>query len=537
MQINRTPLIEIPFNNFQGGYAGAKGSNTLAPNEAQDLDNLIILPGGGGIRNRRGNIEESTSGNLSTWTNPVQGAISFKKTSTEHIIYAMELGTTGNLSIIEHDISGSTHTVRKTVTGADGADIFVTMCKFKDLVIGTTEEQTAPFKVDMSGTPSGGDLGGSPPSGKFCIAWNSVVWIGNTSTDPSKLSYCVLDTPEDWTGATSGFVNPMQKDGDELITCVPISNNVMLYFKRHSIHQVVGRAAPFAVFPLFTGTGCAGIKAAVEADGLVHFITPEGKMRITDGTRIYDDKDLPQLSYADDLWALVPKTRLAHVVGFRQIGSDYDHIVFLVSLGTAQATNNYAIVWDFKNKCWLKHSTGYNGNAACTVNDGTAYMGGYAGRLYKLNAATQRDDSMETPVIDGSNLQVLPTAADPVAWYWRTDDLSLQSLQNIVQVERVNLLVEYQATGSLRMSYGYDGLLDNASIVFSVPSTGFTLGTTLLGTGILGDSTRYRTRTFRPLGRGQTFNLKLSGEDAVATKLTKFTLAGRQHNTKVHEVR
>lgn len=541
MPLNQSPLTEIHFNNFGGGYAGAKGTSARQPNEAQDLDNIIILPGGGGFNNRQGNSEvEDSNADLSGYINPVQGVISFQKATTEHLIWCTEIGTSGNVSVLEVDLAGSTHTVRKTVTGGDGQNVIFSMFKFKNLVIGVSDEQTTPFKIDMSGTPSGGDLGGTPPSGKVGIAWNNVAWIGNTSTNPSKLFYSVLNDAEDWSGAGSGFVEPQAGDGDELIQVVPVSNNVMLYFKRHSIHQVVGRADPFAVFPLVQGTGMAGKNAYVVADGIVHFITPEGKMRITDGSKIYDDKDIPALSNADDLWAQVPKTRLSYVQGVRHIGDDFDHLVFMVSLGASQTTNNYAIVWDFKNKCWLKHSKGWNGNCATTVNNGTVYIGGYLGRLYEQNvAAKYTDDSESTPEIDGADEQVIPTDPPAVSWLWRSDDLAVNSLQNIVQVDRANVIVEYQLSGNIKIAYGYDGVHDQDTKTISVEGgDSFVLGTSLLGgSDELGDNTRFRIRSIRPLGRGQTFNIKLFSSSPVATKLTKYTLAGRQQGRKFQEVR
>lgn len=538
-RINQNPLVEIPFNSFGGGYAGSKGATTLAPNEAQSLDNIIVFPGGGGFKNRQGNSEEPHSGNLSTYVNPVQGIISFKKATTEHIIWCTELGTTGNVSVLEHDISGSTHTVRHTVTNGDGQDVIFTMFKFKELVIGVSDEQTTPFKIDMSGTPSGANLGGTPPSGKVGIAWNNVAWIGNTSTNPSKLFYSVLNNAEDWSGAGSGFVEPQAGDGDELIALAPISNNVMLYFKRHSIFQVVGRADPFAVFRLHGGIGCIGKHALVEADGLIHFITAEGKMRITDGTRIYDDKDIPTLSYADDLLDLIPTARRPYIQGVRHIGKDFDHIVFLVANGSGQGTNNHAIIWDFKNKCFLRNTTGWNGNCATTLNDGTVYIGGYAGRIYKQNVNNKfTDDSEVTPTIDGSSNQIIPTNPDPIEWFWRTDHLSIGSLYNVIQIERINILTQYAADGELKLTYGYDGFLDKTLIVKTINTDVFLLGAgnNLLGTDILGTA-RFITDTSRPLGRGQTFSFKIFGSGAISSKITRYTLVGRQQATKIQEVR
>lgn len=535
-RLNKNPLTEIVFNDFSGGYAGAKGASTLDINEAQDLDNIIILPGGNGYRNRQGNQDLDTNDftNMNTKTTIV-GMGTYKNSTAEYLIWATLDSGDNDIDVFEGVLGSGSSTLRHSVTGTFTQNDILTLFNFQGKVIGVGSHIT-PFKIVPAS--SGAALGGSPPAGTVGLAWNNVAWIGNTTSNPSKLYYSILNDPEDWSSSGSGFVEPQAGDGDEITALAPISNNILLLFKNRSIFQVVGRADPFAVFPLFQGVGCAGPRAIVATEGLVYFITPEGRMRITDGNRVYDDKDIPRLSNADDLWNQVPVTRLPYVQGFRQQGNSFDHIVWMVSLGSSQSTNNYAIVWDLKNKCWLKRSTGYNGNAWAKSSAGKIYIGTYTGAMVdQLDYdGKYTDDSEGTRTYDGNNKQIAPTDPKPYHWYWRSDDTALNSLENIVQVDRINVLTEYQGSGALKVTYGYDGYHDQDSKnVYVVPST-FTLATSILGVDLLGGF-RSVTKNVRPLGRGNTFNIKIGGIDAVASKITKYTLSGRQAATKISGVR
>ncbi len=549
MRLNKTPLAEVPFIDFSGGYAGAKGALSLDPNEAQDLDNIIILPKGAGIRNRQGNFEYQTFTGSSAPIGPITALGTFKNATSEYLVWAAsDYPNQTETLVFTTDLNTSANaSLRYTSATANVKDSIFTTFNFMNLMIGVGAN-LVPWKIDFSGsTPAGAVLGGSPPNGTVGIAWNNVAWIGNISGNKSKLFYSVLENAEDWSGAGSGFVRPSPDDGDELVTLAPVSTNTMLYFKHNSIFQVVGRADPFAVYLLFDGVGCAGKNACVTIDGLVYFITPQGRMLVTDGNYVYNSnqtvkysyaKDMPQLDYADDLWDTIPKSRLPFVYGFREQGELYDHLVWMVSSGTGQSSNNFAIVWDLKNKCWLKHSKGFGGNVATKSSTNNYFMGGYSfGRIYQLDYPDKyTDDSEGTPQTDGNHKQVVPPLNPlPIRWYWRTDDMSLNSLENIVQVDRVNIATQFDANGTLDVSYGYDNFHDSATKNLPVNASQFILGTSILGTNLGG--LQFIIKNVRPLGRGNSFNLKISGVSLVAAEVTKFTISGRQAATKVSGVR
>ena len=549
-RLNKNPLAEIPFTDFGGGYAGAKGSLSLDPNEAQDLDNIIVLPKGAGIRPRQGNKEYQAFTGSSAPIGPITALGTFKNATSEYMVWAAsDYPSQTETLVFTTDLNTSANaTLRYTSATANTQNAIFTTFNFMNLMIGVGAH-LIPWKIDFSGgTPAGAVLGGSPPNGTVGLSWNNVAWIGNIAGDNSKLFYSVLEDAEDWSSAGSGFVRPNPNDGDELVALAPVSTNILLYFKHRSIYQVVGRADPFAVYPLFQGVGCAGKNACVTIDGLVYFITPQGRMLVTDGNFVYNSnqtvkysyaKDMPQLDFADDLWDTIPQDRIQYVYGFREQGETYDHLIWMVSSGVGQTTNNFAIVWDLKNKCWLKHSKGFNGNVAAQTSTGLYYIGGYTfGRWYQLDFDGKYDDDSEgTPQTDGNHKQVVPPLnPGSIQWYWRTDDISLNSLENIVQVDRINVAIEFKATGSFNMSYGYDGFHDQNTTPFTVVPATFILGIAVLGVDILG-GLKFTTKSLRPLGRGNSFNFKVGGVATVAAQVTKFTFSGRQAATKVSDVR
>lgn len=540
-QLNQRTPTEVPFIDFSGGYAGAKGASTLASNEAQSLNNIILPPQGKSFKSRFGTKQISPVGgsshNLWSYVTSVFGdrekVPGFDSADRPLYVYTMAKATakTGGFDVINALLWKIDGTSSPALTS--GGAIFYTgdtvtkdyrfsIFAFQGVHIittkrgGTLSAGALPAKMNF-GSVSLTALAGSPPVGEVGVSWNNVCWIGNTTSDPSKLYYSVLNSPDDWTGSGSGFVNPDPGSGDELMALAPISNNVMLYFKQNAIFQVVGRADPFAVFELFRGVGCTGTDAHVTVDGVVYFITPKAQMRITDGSKIYDEKDIPKLADADDLWQRVPVDRRAFIRGFRHKGNGFDHIVWLVTLDSG-STNNCAIVWDLINKCWLKMTVGYAGNCGTSSPEGRAFIGSYDGaRIFELGVSGYyKDDPASTPAFDGNNRIIAPTDSPALSWLWRSDDLSIAPLHNIVQANKLNVINTLSGSGTLSLTYRYDGLADSSALSLSIVPT----------------STTHRIDTYRPLGRGQTFGFQLSGSSEVTYQINKVSILGSARGTK-----
>ena len=535
-QLNQRNLQEILFKDFSGGYAGVKAPGTRKPNEAKDLNNLVLLPTGAGFRSRLGNDElilrpSATSLNV---LGAAYGLILFEFEGDQWMVRASDSG-----GLVSNEVYLESANLTATSTVADSAyptasytftnDRLIQFLRINNLIIGIPSQTGTTFWPPFQGAmSSSGGLGsvtlfaGGVAEGRLGIFWNNRMWIGNLTGAQSKVKYSVLAASgisfaasTSWTDSGSGFVEPARGDGDEVTALVPISNNVMLLFKKNSVHQIVGRTDPFAVFPLFNTVGCAGRSCAVEAEGLVYFLTPDRRMLITDGTQIFGEKDIPELGNAKDLFDGLSTSRFYLTLGFRHQGKDFDWIVWMTS-SSGSSTHDIAIIWDRINSCWLKCTTGFNGNAVTTYSSIGTYIAGYNNaRIYKLNATTTyQDDSYSTPLFDGSNRQVAGTNPQAITWYWRSDDFHLNSLDKIVQANEVKISCTPTTTASLDFAYSYNGLTLSSTVSKSLVPT----------------SVDFNIATFRPLGRGNSFSVKIFGDDNAGYRINSYSILGRQQS-------
>lgn len=533
-RLNQRSLSEVIVRDFSGGYAGIKGSGTRNLNEAKDLDNIVVLPNGSGFRSRNGNDEvilRPSATSLSA-LGAAYGLILFEYEGDQWMVRASDSGgLVSNEVYVESANLGATSTAADSVYATSSYTFtnnnLIQFIRVNNLIIGipmtTGTTFWPPFQGAMSSSGGLGSLtlfSGGVAEGRLGVFWNNRLWIANFTGAQSKVKYSVLAAAgisfaasTSWTDTGSGFVEPSRGDGDEITALTPISNNVMLAFKKNSIHQIVGRSDPFAVFPLFNNVGCAGRRCSVEAEGLVYFITPDKKMLITDGSKIFSEKEIPALGLAKDLWDGVSTSRLYLTLGFRHQGRDFDWIVWMTS-SSGSSTHDIAIIWDRINECWLRCSTGFNGNAVTTYPSIGSYIAGYSNaRIYKLNAsATYQDDSYSTPLFDGSNRQLVGTNPQAVTWYWRSDDFNVNSLENIVSIRDVKISTSLSATGSLDFAYSFNGLALSSTISKSLVPT----------------SANFVTTVYRPLGRGSSFGVKIFGDDAISYQVNSYSMIGSQ---------
>jgi hypothetical protein len=321
---------------------------------------------------------------------------------------------------------------------------------------------------------------------------------------------------QDWSGSGSGSAFIQAGDGDTLVTALPLNINTILCLKQNSGHVVTGRTSPFPSFPLFEGSGCIGKNAAVVADGMAYWITPKAKMAMSDGSGLFDAKDVPALRNCDDLLASLD--RLSNIQMTRQQGSDFDWLV--ISGNKDHATqNDFAIIWDLNNKCWVQCSTGYGANSFGTTSDGVLYMGGYDGYVYEMDVDNVRADASNSDTA--------------VTWYVDTDWLSRTgSLKNVTQVAGVNVAYQGRETGTLTGTYGYDFVEPlSGSFSFSILGTGAIWSVSLWGVGVWG-TLAGKIANPRLLGRGNVFKMRLSGSSLTQYNIYKFTLFGKDNAQK-----
>jgi len=416
----------LRFLDFSGGLNTAAPVTTLNANESLDLQNINLLPSGG-FEKRRGNTTFNSSAMVSSST-AISGLGYFRLANNSDFLMAIA----GTKIFSSSSLSGTMSDVTGSVTITTGQDNVWTHSTMSDVSIFVGGAPNPPIRYTGSGNAAA--LAGSPPSGNFGIAANNRMFIGNTSAAPSTIYWSILGSVTDWSGTGSGSQIVGGSDGDVLIGAAVLNTNHMLLFKQNSIHDMVITTAPFPVFTLFRGVGAISKRAIVNVDGMIYFITPQARMKATDGTKIYD---FPEK--IDDVWDGLNQSRLKYIHG--QYYPSLQQIWWFCSYGAA-TTHDYCIIWDLRDKCWLRHTTGYSMNSSVVASDKTIYGGAYDGKIYKMDVASTYTDASET--------------AGTINAYWRS---GWMDQDNSIELKLTNYLetcLTAQTTGTYEFGYGFD---------------------------------------------------------------------------------
>lgn len=447
----------IALYDFTGGLNTKSSVTSLAQNQARDLQNINILPNGG-FEKRRGNTTFNSTAMDSGAA--VHGLGYYRQAAGTDYLMAIA----GTKIFKSDSLDGTMDDITGALTITTGADNIWTHVTMNNLSIFVGGNRSANVPIKWSGTGNAAVLGGTPPVGEFGVVANNRLFIGNTIANPSRMQWCTLGNPEDWTGTGSGNQDIGANDGDTLVGAIPVNVDNMLCFKQNYIYEMSIRVAPFPVFPLFPNVGAVSKRGIVAVDGIVYFITPEPRMKATDGTQIFEFPDT-----IDDVWDSLNSDRLVylHGVHYRRL-----HQIWWFVSSSGQTTHDLALVWDLKRKCWLRHTTGYKMNTAVIARDRTAYAGAYDGKIYKQDTSgTYSDASEASSLIDA---------------YWRSGWQSNGPTIEKKTIPYSFLSFTRQPSGSFTYSYGYDFNPDKTTETISLTSPSFILGSSVLGIGILG---------------------------------------------------
>lgn len=493
---------QIRISDFSGGLNTRSSVTSLNINEARDLQNINILPSGG-FEKRRGNSAFNSSAMDSGAA--VHGLGYFR--TAAGVEYMMAIAGT---KIFKADnLDGTMDDITGAVVITAGADNIWTHSVINNLSVFVGGAPDAPIKWNATGNAAA--LGGTPPSGSFGFAANNRMFIGSTSANPSRIYWSALGLPEDWTGVGSGSQDVGLNDGDTLVGGAILGIQSALLFKQNSIHLLNIQTAPFPLFPLFRDIGAVSKRGIVVVDGIVYFMTPEPRMKATDGTRIIDFPDT-----IDNTLDNLSKSRLKYIHGIHH--RRLNQIWWFVS--TASATSHdLCLVWDLKRKCWLRHTSGYKMNCASTVSDRLSYCGGYNGVIYKQDDSSSVNDASET-------------APGTISAFWRSGWMDLGEMLNSKTVQLSKLCYTVSSNGSFIYGFGYDFNPDSSLNTLSYTSSIFILGTSILGTGTLGDSTE-QIKLVHMNGSGSFFQFLLKN----ANESERFSFNRLVAQERIEEIR
>lgn len=498
---------ETAYYDFAGGMASNTFGLDVKPSEALLLRN-VYLSSDGGFEKRRGNSVFNSSAMVSGST-AITSLFYYRQGDGDEWLMAIA----GTKIFKSTSLSGTMDDITGAVTITTGQDNIWTEAQMNDMAIFVGGAPDAPIK--WAGTGNAAALGGTPPNGNFGFTINNRFFIGNTTANPSTIYWSILGNPEDWSADGSGSQDIEKNDGDTLVGAAPLNTNVVLLFKQNSIHQFLTSANPFPYFPLFKGVGAVGKKAIVVADGIAYFITPQARMKSTDGATVTDYSNS-----IDDIWDGLNQSRLKYIVGKRYTGQGFDHIIWMCSSGSSTTTNNLAIVWDLKNKCWIQHTSGYKGNAAARTQSGVLYTGHYNGKIYKQDVSGVYSDASETS----------PGAIDGL---WQSGWNIQKSIEKSLQLSRLNVAVVSQVAGSLTVGYGFNFNSSQYSVDVDMqnPSTA-TWDTSFWDIDSWGEQTDL-IRTVSIKARGNNFQVSFGNKTVDQTfKIHGYTVSGKSSAVK-----
>ncbi len=420
------------FGNFSGGYCANLAHTQLQPNQSADCDNIVIGINGLGFRTRLGNVKlNATALNSGA---PIQGMNYFIRSATGDIWLTAVAGTK---FLVDTQATGTFTDVTGT-TITSGANNLWDIVTFGDAVVafgGPPTNPDAPFTWNNGGAST--LLTGTPPVAYGAFTANNRMFAFRTAANMSTIYWSVLANAADWTGTGSGSATVGSLNDNQKVTAAAVlSTNYALLFKENSTYQMILSTAPFPIYTLYDKVGCVGKKAVVNVDGEVYWITSQKEMKSSIGQEM---KDYPK--NADDLWGSVTTSSLPYTTGFRQKGSGYDWLVWIVTISSVKQ----AIIWDLLNKCWLYCSTGYKMLTATEGAAGLVYVGGSTGFIYKLDQAATYADASET-------------SPGTISGHWRSGWLNPAVLDEIVQVTKVTIIMGARSTGTLSFAYGFNFL-------------------------------------------------------------------------------
>jgi hypothetical protein len=121
------------------------------------------------------------------------------------------------------------------------------------------------------------DLGGTPPSGKYCCLHRERVWVTGNATNPNYVYYSNAYDPEDWsTSGETGYINIITFDADSIVGIVNAFDDVVI-FKKNSAWKVQGDIpSEYSVEQIYSAKGGISQKSIVADGRHCYFASSDG---------------------------------------------------------------------------------------------------------------------------------------------------------------------------------------------------------------------------------------------------------------------
>lgn len=248
------------------------------------------------------------------------------------------------------------------------------------------------------------NLAGTPPNFAFSATHKNRSWAAGEAANPSRLYYCELLDPEDWTGAGSGSIDIDPGDGD-IITAIASHKNELWVFKgpyKGSIHRITGSAPTgsdsFARTTFIEGLGSVSHNLLFRFRDDLGFVWSDGTVHSLNATSAFGDFNESALSRPIHkyLRERLNLSRLTHAWAATDVNRS--HVLFSVPTDTS-ADNNLLLMfsYSFEPVRWAPWPAFSSGSVARIIDQAnknlpTIFVGDNDGFVRKTN---QADHSMD----------------------------------------------------------------------------------------------------------------------------------------------
>lgn len=309
---------------------------------------------------------------------------------------------------LKRSADGDWTSVKGALTLTASADNLFKFAVINDLIIGSNGVDQL-FKVSDATDPAVA-LGGTPPSYAKCIlAFQNRLLAGNVTdaAGKGKVQWCVLNNPDNWTGAGSGSATPRLKGGQEITGMGAVGDEAFLFYDA-SIYRIVPTGdgnSPFGFPDHEQALGCVSPQSVVSVEdrGLIFFAGQRGiyKMEAPSYRPIRISRRI------DVTWDGLNKTRLAQIVGERV--PNFNAVAFSVSIAGA-TSHSKVLVYDYDRDAWTTFA-GIAANSWAVIKDSVGdqqvLFGNYSGIAQQIESGTSDDGTAITAFVTSKSYSVV----------------------------------------------------------------------------------------------------------------------------------
>ncbi len=320
----------------------------------------------------------------------------------------------------------------------------VNFCTFDNFCIFVSENLTTQRWL---GSGSSSALSGTPPSNaKYIESHKGRVFIANTSAGKSRLHFCVLDDPEDWTtlggDEGAGFIDVGLDDGDQ-ITGIASLGQVLLVFKNTSTWALYGNAPTnYTIRKISNGVGCVAPKSIVKCEAFAIFLGQDGVYSArADGVALLSYNIKPTID------AISYTTKTLAAAG--RLRSQY----WLAVDTDANSLNDTVYVLDYIYGTWSIY-TNKKEHVFCRRQNGTLISGGSDTDVIRLHDDTENDNG------------------SAITFVWDSKEYHLDQFTNIKKLHDI-MMSAYPISGkTVTVSTVINGVTQGTTISFSLTGSG-----------------------------------------------------------------